>query len=285
MIKYGFLYSIILRIIYFFNRPDIAVCILFFNRVEQTIECIESFLPSGVPVYILDNCSDRHQRLKLDKFIEKYSRIKIFNSSVNLGIAKGRNFLINNSDEEWLFFVDNDIVIDSKNWMACFCKILSTHRNIDIVIPRLFNKHEKSYVNHPQMSVKENLIKIKNRLRDITNMFPGGASIISRSYFDRVGLYDNEIFIGFEDFELAVRALVSGHETVALVVNSIELIHDHKYSDDVADKTAAQTRYDEEMISNSEKRIYELHGVCIEGDWREWLEVQRKIFAGTDGHD
>jgi hypothetical protein len=29
---------------------DLAVCILFYERLDQTIECIQSFLPSGVNI-------------------------------------------------------------------------------------------------------------------------------------------------------------------------------------------------------------------------------------------
>lgn len=35
----------------------VAVAILFFERAAQTLECIESFLPAGVPIYVLNSGS------------------------------------------------------------------------------------------------------------------------------------------------------------------------------------------------------------------------------------
>ena len=37
----------------------VAVLIIFFNKLDQTIECIESFIPSQQPIYVLNNGSDK----------------------------------------------------------------------------------------------------------------------------------------------------------------------------------------------------------------------------------
>ena len=61
-----------------------------------------------------------------------------------------------------------------------------------------------------------------------TNTFPGGASFINRKLFDRVGLYDNKMFVGFEDFEICIRSIRLGIPIKAYLVHIIELIHHHQ---------------------------------------------------------
>ena len=93
------------------KKIDLAVCILFYEKLDQTIECIQRFLPSGVNIYILNNGSSPVSRNSLGTFCNGYKQIKIFDSNANLGVAVGRNFLITHTTEEWLLFVDNDIII------------------------------------------------------------------------------------------------------------------------------------------------------------------------------
>lgn len=38
-------------------KVNLAVCTLFYEKLDQTIECIQSFLPPGVNIYVLNNGS------------------------------------------------------------------------------------------------------------------------------------------------------------------------------------------------------------------------------------
>lgn len=273
--KYIFL-SPIIRFVYTFKKPSIAACVLFYNKIDQTLECLQSLLYSQVPIYILDNCSDKKQRKLLDEFVSKYAQITVFNSSENLGVAKGRNYLIKKTKEQWLFFLDNDITIVEKKWLISFNQNLYNNKSADIFIPKLFNKHENLYVAHPRMVIEKDIVKLTRRDEGVSNMFPGGAAIISRKYFNKIGIYDEKMFVGFEDFEIAIRAIELNIKTNAIIVNNIELVHDHRYSNNIADKNSTKVRYDEERISKSEERIMELYNLKIFGNWRKWVKEQNK---------
>jgi cellulose synthase/poly-beta-1,6-N-acetylglucosamine synthase-like glycosyltransferase len=39
------------------------------------------------------------------------------------------------------------------------------------------------------------------------NCFPGGASVVRREVFDGLGLCVSGIFVGFEDYEMAIRVI------------------------------------------------------------------------------
>jgi glycosyltransferase involved in cell wall biosynthesis len=99
------------------SNLSIAACVLFFERVEQTIECIGSLLPSGITIYILNNNSSRCARNKLGEFCYKHHQVKLFDSDENLGVGVGRNYLISHTTEDWLIFVDSDIVLKTPDWL------------------------------------------------------------------------------------------------------------------------------------------------------------------------
>lgn len=254
---------------------NIGVCILFYERVKQTIECIQSFLPSKVNIYILNNGSSSSNREKLGKFCEDYRQIKIFDSKVNLGVGRGRNYLVNKTEEEWLFFVDNDIIIKTKDWIKRFTENLTQFPDIDVFIPRLFNANEKKYIKYCSIRIENNKamhdLEIENGL---TNVFPGGASIINRNLFNRLGLYDDDMFVGFEDFELCIRGILSNNPVKARLINDIELIHNHQIVVNNEDRKAVLSRYNVKIIEESYNHIVKKHNIVLISSWKSWVRKQ-----------
>lgn len=262
---------------------SLAVCILFFERVEQTIECIKSFLSSNVNIYILNNGSSSLARSILEEFCKSYKQVKIFDVNKNLGVGIGRNYLINNTNEQWLFFVDNDIVIQTKNWLQKAKNNIAEHPDIEVFIPELFNLHENKYVSYRSIRIEGNNVfhdvEIENNL---TNTFPGGASIINRSLFDRLGNYDEKMFIGFEDFEFCIRGLLSGKPVTAYLFHDIELLHIHRRIKNSEGKKATLTRYNANFIEKSYNRIVEKHNVTLASSWKHWISKQTEEALKSD---
>lgn len=255
---------------------SLAVCVLFYNKVDQTIECLSSFLASGVPLYVLNNNSDPEARAKLGQFAGNYKQITIYDSAENLGVGRGRNYLINHSTEEWLLFVDNDITIKTTDWLVKIQKYIDAHAEVEVFIPQMFNVHNNSYAQHLGVKLIGNVAEfswVKKGIQN-TNMFPGGASFCKRSLFSRLGEYDAQMFVGFEDFEMGIRSLKMSEPIHAYVIEDIELIHDHRQLVQAADLAATKVRYDFDKIAASEARIKEKHGIVLDNDWRPWVKEQ-----------
>jgi len=87
------------------DQIDLAACISFYEKLDQTKECIRTILPSGVNIYILNNGSSLSAQQALEMFCDGYKQIKILNSDFNLGVGVGKNYLVTHTTEEWLFFV------------------------------------------------------------------------------------------------------------------------------------------------------------------------------------
>lgn len=260
-------------------KDKLSICILFYEKADQTIECVKSFLNTEVPIYILDNGSSTSSRKILDSYCKNYKSITIMDSDINLGVANGRNYLIDHTKEAWMLFVDNDITINTNNWLYIINEYMQKYHDFEVFIPKLFDVSENKYCVYNSFKINKNKIitynTLYNKYRNISNYFPGGASFINRRLFDHLGLYDKNMFTGWEDFELAIRAIITGEPIKCMLVKDIELIHNHKQVLSKEDSNAVKTRYNIDLLQKSHDRIFEKYGIIIDdNNWQFWAKDQ-----------
>jgi GT2 family glycosyltransferase len=264
------------------QENNIGVAILFYNKLHQTIDSVNSFLPSGLPIYILNNGSDPGQWDKLKQEFSHSNAVDFLDAGANLGVSGGRNFLIQHTKEQWLLFVDNDITIrHPQAWLSAFDSFLKNNPAALIVCPRLFNIHENAY--SPKLKILIDGRQVRILLGDytITNCFPGGASFVHRTIFDNYGLYDEKMFVGFEDYEFALRAAKSAYGEFKVVsCDAIELLHDHRIQYDRKDKEAVRKRYDEDRLKASYQHLVEKYNIVFDHEWEWWCRKQVTEMTG-----
>ena len=114
------------------------------------------------------------------------------------------------------------------------------------------------------------------------NFFPGGAACVRRTLFERLGRYDESIFVGLEDYELAIRAMLAGTPIRASGVPDVLLRHDRRRARSDADARAAQDRYSLAHVADAYEHVREKHGVRYDADWQGWLMQQVERVVGAD---
>lgn len=267
-------------------KIDLAIMILFHEKVDQTIECLKSFIPSGQKIYVLNNGSSKESVYQLKKFCKEYPQIKILDAGKNLGVGVGRNYLLQHTQEEWSFFVDNDIYITKNNWLQNFIIHLKNNPDVEVFIPRLFNLHENNYVTYHALEFSEGRINYLLTEDGKLNNFPGGASIINRKLFKRLGLYDDKMFVGLEDFEFVIKGLLNNTPIKAKLIDDIELVHDHRKINKAVDKNAVLIRYNEDSIQNSFDRMQAKYpDLNIQHEWRNWVKEQKTSLIEDSKYD
>jgi GT2 family glycosyltransferase/glycosyltransferase involved in cell wall biosynthesis len=256
-------------------REELVICILFFNKVDQTIDCIRSFAAADVAINVYDNGSEPGARVCLDEAVRMLPRVTVHGEGKNFGVSGGRNRQISATTQPWLFFVDNDITVSTSDWLLRMALAIRSRPAAEVFVPRMYNKHDGSWGGLADFVVDSggNCTFVASE-RPYGNAFPGGASVISRSLFERCGLYDEDLFVGFEDFELAIRAWKKGRPVLVARCDGIELIHDHQVSTSIHDKAAAKVRYDVKRITHSHRCIEEKHRVLLDPNFSNWLQEQ-----------
>ena len=257
-------------------KAVIAVQILFYNKLNQTIECINSFLPSNQKIYVLNNGSDANQWKKLQANFKDQETVSFMDSGANLGVSGGRNFLIKSTKEPWIFSVDNDIQVQpAASWLQKFESFIESHVGAKIICPVLFNIHDKTWSQQLAIKKDEKIISVETGDFYASNCFPGGASIVHRSIFDEYGLFDERMFVGFEDYEYALRAMFSCKDDLeAFHCKDIELIHNHRFQKSSEDKEAVRQRYNEKKLKESYDSMVMKYDIVFEHDWKWWSQKQ-----------
>ena len=256
-------------------QDNIAILIIFFNKPAQTIECIESFLPAGQHIYVLNNASDEASWQMLQEKYRDDKRISLYHSAENLGPAKGRNLLLEKCTGDWIFLVDNDITIKPvQGWKQLFDKAVEVQRDAAIFCPAVFNVHENSFAQPHHFTKQDGVVQMEPATEAVTNYFSCCGVIIHRKIFEQYGNFDNELF-AFEDYEFSIRALCSPMgEFKVHPLPEIELIHDHRYQPEKKDQQAVRERYNEEKIRASMQRLMDKHGIVFEHNWEWWTRKQ-----------
>jgi GT2 family glycosyltransferase len=254
---------------------NIAILIIFFNKLSQTISCIESFIPSKQNIYILNNASDPNAWADLQRQYINNNNIFFYNSNINIGPACGRNLLLEKCKEEWVFIVDNDICIKPQNdWKQLFEAHVLKTPIAKIFAPRIFNVHENAYSSKHKFVVRNKVVYMEDAIEKTTNYFSCCAIIINRLVFEKYGNFDKELF-AFEDYEFSIRAMLSEAGNVEVFsLDDIEVIHDHQFQRKKQDKKAVLERYNEARIQKSMTRMANKHGITFEHEWRWWTKKQ-----------
>ncbi|MHA6249243.1 glycosyltransferase family 2 protein [Pontibacter sp. CAU 1760] len=268
-----------------------AVCILFYQKLEQTIECIESFsyVPGPVKIYVLNNGSDEQSFLKLKSRFHNVDKVVFFDAGENLGPARGRNFLINKVTEPWLVFADNDITVKPENWPELLSSAIASKPQTEIFLPKLFNVHENEYANFLPFHLEGNQVYDTESNHQQTdkeatlNWFPSGASVVKKSFFEEIGNFDANLF-AFEDYEMGIRCIMKGRSLNISIIESITFVHDHKYLPNRTDKDAVLQRYNSQKLMKSFEHIELKFGIKLNHDWQTWTNSQVNIMTKSKNY-
>lgn len=256
---------------------DISACILFFERSAQTLECIRSFASSGVPVHVLNNGSSLRATAAVKRELVAHPNVTLHASWRNIGVARGRNFLIEKTAEPWLLFVDSDITVEQPNWLEAMRCAIRAFPDAEVLVPSIFNRHEGQALNWMRLSTNGATVGLVPHDRDQpSNAFPGGAACVRRTLFDRLGTYDESLFVGFEDVELALRGHLADAPVTVRHVEGVTFIHDHRRAENRVDRRAARVRYRERDIRNSYDLLCRKHGIVLRSGWQSWIREQRE---------
>lgn len=254
----------------------VAVLVLFFNKLEQTKDCIRSFIPSGQMVYVLNNGSPEEHWEDLKKTFAGCENVKYYDAGKNLGATGGRNYLIKHSTEPWIFLVDNDVTVkQQKEWVILFHSFLKKQPDAKLISCNVYNVHEKAYTKQLRVVKKDRKVYIEAGTFDVTNTFSACGTIVHRSIFDTYGLFDENMFVGMEEYEYTLRTMhTPAGEIKVYQYNAIEIIHDHRFQKTTADKEAIRIRYNMQMLKAGYEHMVKKYDIEFEHDFEWWTKKQ-----------
>lgn len=254
--------------------------------MESVARCMPQFTGE---VLVVDNGSDEAE---LEALREAAGRMpyscRVVELGRNFGVAGGRNRTMAHVRTDWVLCLDNDIyfVGDPLARIQRDLALLGCHfLNLPLLEPD--GKTIFARGGHLYVSVEGDELHIgagsaypagprpEDGAAFLSTFLFGGASVVNRHTFERLGGYDEGMFIGFEDIDFSIRLFQAGQKVGNC--GAFCLIHDHPPPTNESDLDYERRRFSREAIQRSADHLEAKHGFRIWSDVVEkWLRSRQR---------
>lgn len=207
--------------------PKVSIIILNWNRLEDTIECIESLKKItylNYKVIVVDNGSKGNDAEILEEKYKDY--IKVIKNKENLGFAGGNNVGIRQISKEggsdYILLLNNDTVVEP-NFLTELVKVGEADPRIGIVGGKILYYYDPnriwyaggkwgkfSIVYHVNVNKLDK--DIVNDRDTETDWVMGCLLLMKTSIIKEVGLLSEDYFLYVEETDFCLRVQKSGYK-------------------------------------------------------------------------
>ncbi len=191
------------------------------DTLSDVLEAIKNNTDDNYRIYIFDNNSNASFKEQLEKI--KSKKIDIEFSSINIGVAPGRQRLAEKATSEFIMFLDSDMIV-SKKW-DYWMKRQFEYVHAGAVGARFSLRGKDSiHFNGGIISVESNYFLIAKELDKSLSFedprtfrtyqcdwLAGGVMMITREINNLVKYDRNSYKVGFEDIDFSLRILQNGY--------------------------------------------------------------------------
>ena len=193
-------------------KTKVAVILINYNGIEDTVECIDSVKKSNEPadIIVVDNSSRENQA---DKLQQTYDDIVVLKSIKNCGFSGGNNIGIKYALEKgymYIVLLNNDTII-AENMIEFLMreadeKTITTPTMFYYSTPELV-WYGGGQINRRTGNASHNteLSEVKKDPYNVT-FATGCCMLFHREIFNKIGLLDESYFMYCEDTEICLRA-------------------------------------------------------------------------------
>ena len=175
----------------------IVVCFKSEELIKSNLKELKKF-----KTIIVDN-SNSKETYNLVKDVPSIEYIKTIK---NIGYGRANNLGVKNAKTPYIMIINPDVIIDSDSIGLLYEKYLN-YKNVGIVAPSLYDTNNKRRTNGSISRLKKN----KSKNLNVQNLAEGdtcydfvvGCSLfMSRDFFNKIGGFDKDFFMYFEDNEI-----------------------------------------------------------------------------------
>lgn len=210
---------------------DIAVILINYNSSQYTLQCINSIRSHSISglsykIIVVDNNSAKDDIAKLELICNE-KNIELIKSPINTGFGGGNMIGANAVEARYLYFLNNDCELLNDN-LALLHHFMEKHTEAAMCIGQMYDSNLKfhtsfNYTPHVVNKLLGNsLARIinpkrypKKKLYDTPIEVPqiyGAAMFIRQEHFQQIGGFDTNIFLYFEEEDIAIRFRKLGYK-------------------------------------------------------------------------
>jgi GT2 family glycosyltransferase len=179
-----------------------TIIIVTHNSAAVISDCLKSFDKGKYDLIIIDNKSTDNSVALVKKVAPKAMIIK---AKTNLGYGRANNLAIEQSKTPYSIILNPDTRMKPAD-INKVLKVMDNNKDIAIAAPQISDKTYKK--NKAQIS--------------FVDWVSGAAFFVRNDIFQKLGGFDDNIFLFFEETDLCKRAIDNGYK-IALVNNAIAI--------------------------------------------------------------
>lgn len=230
---------------------DVSIIIVNYNTKDVTDICINSVIKqtSGVDyeIILVDNASSDGSR---EFFSSRKEIVYIYNKN-NVGFGRANNIGLEHASGKYIFFLNSDTVL-LNNALKHYCEFARCHDNLGVIgsflvdgkcqrthsfgtfpsISNLWEVRLKSLTNRNKKENSRIPKEIKNESYFEVDYVTGADMFVERKVLDKVGYFDPDFFMYFEETELQYRIRRSGYANVIILTPKIMHLEGKSFSSD-----------------------------------------------------
>ncbi len=204
----------------------VFIVVLHFGSIDATNDCLHSFFKSRLSfenLIVVDNDGN---------FEVTDKRITVIKTKKNLGFAGGVNVGIKyalSKKADYVLLLNNDTIV-KQNFLKALVEFSEHFENVGIVGPAIKFKRDDKFVydiggklnkifgrtTHKEVS------KLANKKPRQVDYISGCAMLIKKEVFEKIGLFDEQFFLYYEDVDFCIRAKDKRFLTYVLPEVSVE---------------------------------------------------------------
>ncbi|MFC2036379.1 glycosyltransferase family 2 protein [Chloroflexota bacterium] len=212
--------------------PLVAIITVVWNNLQDTLECLDSLTQLCYPrfqVVVVDNASTDGTPQRV---AEQYPSVLLIRNMENQGYAGGCNsgiqFAVQELDAAYICILNNDTIIRDRCFLDRLVESAQQDRSVGVVAPLVRDYPPPHAIQYA--GVRVNLYTGRARLITRVEEEPiwtdsvhGSAFLIKREVIDKVGCFDEEFYLYWEEIDYCVRVRRAGYRV--LVDRGVEICH------------------------------------------------------------
>ena len=199
----------------------VSIVVVSKDRKKDLVECLDSYKNQSykhVEIIVVDNASRPPLLTWLPK---RFEGTRLVTSDVNLGAAEGRNRGLAEANGEYILFTDDDAYAD-KDMVKYLVGAFEEKKKAGIIQPLVYDKQKKNYLQGAghDINLLTGRIKAWGVQEKDTGQYEGLREVpmcgcvwmVEREVFKKIGNYDEDYFIPYEDSDFSIRARKAGYK-------------------------------------------------------------------------
>jgi GT2 family glycosyltransferase len=211
-----------------------SIVIVSYNSKQKLMACLASVIssmPDDCELIVVDNASSEGNA---DQIATSFPETVLIRSHTNLGFAAGCNLGVRHAQSRYLVFLNPDTIVE-RGWLESMIAPLESDDSIGLVTPKILLLAAPDRLNTCGCDIHISGLTLCRGIGRPRDYYPkidevgavsGAAFAIRRELFDKLGGFDEDMFLYMEDIDLSWRARLAGYPS--LYTPECTVMHDYE---------------------------------------------------------